>query len=81
MVKKLMISTFSAAIVLSPVVASAGGPGDGGVADQIVVAPQDTDDAPVVGSLNGSLIAGAALLALVALASSGDSTSGTNGTN
>lgn len=84
MIKKLMTGAFSAAMVLSPAVVSAGAFGDQVAPQAVVVAPapqQDTAVAPVLGSLHGGLIAGAAVIALVALASSSGSTSSTNGTN
>ncbi|MBR2657097.1 MAG: hypothetical protein IKD58_11540 [Loktanella sp.] len=82
MIKKLMTGAFGAAMVVSPAVVSAGAFGDQVAPETVVVAPQqDTAVAPVVGSLNGGLIAGAAVIALVALASSSGSTSSTNGTN
>jgi len=82
MIKKLTTSAFCAALVVSPAVVSAGAFGDQVAPQAVVVAPQqDTAVAPVAGSLNGGLIAGAAVIALVVLASSSGSTSATTGTN
>ncbi|MFN3663852.1 hypothetical protein [Yoonia sp.] len=78
--KKLMMSTFCAAMIVAPAMVSAGSLAPV-VADQVVVVPQQQGVAPAVGSLSGPLVAGVALIALVALASSSSSTSSTNGTN
>lgn len=79
-IKKLMTCTFCFAVALTPAVLSAGGLSVA-LSESVVTQPEDTTVVPVIGSLNGGLIAGAAVLALVALASSGGSTSATNGTN
>lgn len=85
MVKKLMTSTLCSAMVLIPAAVSAGGFGNRVASEGVVITPVNTDDdttvAPLIGSLNGGLIAGAVVIALVAVASSGGSTSATNGTN
>lgn len=81
MINKVSVATLCAALIVSPIMVSAGGPGEGGVSDQIVERPQDDEAAPVVGSLNSGLIAGGVLAALLLAAAGSSSTSSTPTTN